>query len=215
MCLHRARGKNFTLRCLVVLTDICLCTLLLLLHTHHQFIFSLFCFQGDVNLNSREDKPLQPNGEFWWREGLTGNTACSCETVFCYYVALVKCHMYAWICELVKLNKTSLLPSVARSQSVRRMKKGSGLINKWRRSGSDSKMQLFGQPLCNICPDSCSLPKPVAVCCLLIMNVTSFRTSACQAGFSKPLTCDTDSFHISFLHSVGRILFAVFLFEYQ
>uniref|UniRef100_A0A3Q3VVT8 Rho-GAP domain-containing protein n=1 Tax=Mola mola TaxID=94237 RepID=A0A3Q3VVT8_MOLML len=52
-------------------------------------------------------------------------------------------------------------------QLVRRLKKGSSFISKLKHFDSDSKTQLFGQPLCKICPDSCSLPKPVKILLLL------------------------------------------------
>ncbi|KAM3603212.1 uncharacterized protein V6R79_018490 [Siganus canaliculatus] len=44
---------------------------------------------------------------------------------------------------------------------VRKLKKGSSFVSKARRSTTDTKTQLFGQPLCKICPDDSSLPKPV------------------------------------------------------
>lgn len=45
----------------------------------------------------------------------------------------------------------------------RRMRKAPSFISKARRSESDAaQTQLFGQPLCKICPDDGSLPKPVA-----------------------------------------------------
>ncbi|XP_022593725.1 T-cell activation Rho GTPase-activating protein-like [Seriola dumerili] len=47
------------------------------------------------------------------------------------------------------------------NQVVKRLRKGSSFINKGSRSETDAKTQLFGQPLCKICPDDCSLPKPV------------------------------------------------------
>ncbi|KAK1888812.1 T-cell activation Rho GTPase-activating protein [Dissostichus eleginoides] len=42
-----------------------------------------------------------------------------------------------------------------------RLRLGSSFINKARRSEAERKNQLFGRPLCKICPDECSLPKPV------------------------------------------------------
>ncbi|XP_075893704.1 T cell activation RhoGTPase activating protein b [Nelusetta ayraudi] len=45
----------------------------------------------------------------------------------------------------------------------RRMRKAPSFISKAKRSESDAaQTQLFGQPLCKICPDDGSLPKPVA-----------------------------------------------------
>ncbi|KAK2890046.1 hypothetical protein Q8A73_018346 [Channa argus] len=51
---------------------------------------------------------------------------------------------------------------------VRRLKKGSSFINKVGRNETDNKTQLFGQPLCKICPDDCSLPKPVSEMLVLL-----------------------------------------------
>ncbi|KAK5852805.1 hypothetical protein PBY51_006644 [Eleginops maclovinus] len=44
---------------------------------------------------------------------------------------------------------------------VRRLRLGSSFINKASRSETERKTQLFGRPLCKVCPDECSLPKPV------------------------------------------------------
>ncbi|KAG7222728.1 hypothetical protein INR49_026337 [Caranx melampygus] len=46
------------------------------------------------------------------------------------------------------------------NQVVRRIRKGSSFISKGSRTETDTKTQLFGQPLRKICPDN-SLPKPV------------------------------------------------------
>ncbi|KAM9354314.1 T cell activation RhoGTPase activating protein b [Pholidichthys leucotaenia] len=44
---------------------------------------------------------------------------------------------------------------------VRRLRNGSSFLRKAGRTETDTKTQLFGQPLCKICPDEGSLPKPV------------------------------------------------------
>lgn len=51
---------------------------------------------------------------------------------------------------------------------VKKLRKGSSFISRARRSDTDTKTQLFGQPLCKICPDDCSLPKPVAEMLVLL-----------------------------------------------
>ncbi|XP_040016489.2 T cell activation RhoGTPase activating protein b isoform X2 [Gasterosteus aculeatus] len=52
-------------------------------------------------------------------------------------------------------------PTETKWNLVRRLRKGSSFINKPGRSDTDTKTQLFGQPLCKICTDEHSLPKPV------------------------------------------------------
>ncbi|KAM9339160.1 T cell activation RhoGTPase activating protein b [Symphorus nematophorus] len=55
-------------------------------------------------------------------------------------------------------------------------------LSKARRSDSDTKSQLFGQPLSKICPDDCSLPKPVAEMLLLLRK----RGPSTEGVFRKP-----------------------------
>ncbi|XP_035851405.1 T cell activation RhoGTPase activating protein b isoform X2 [Sander lucioperca] len=62
---------------------------------------------------------------------------------------------------------------------VRRLRKGS---NKACRSDTDPKPRLFGQPLSNICPDECSLPKPVSEVLLLLRK----RGPSTEGVFRKP-----------------------------
>ncbi|XP_042359546.1 T cell activation RhoGTPase activating protein b isoform X1 [Plectropomus leopardus] len=65
---------------------------------------------------------------------------------------------------------------------VRRLRKGSSFINKACRSETDTKTQLFGQPLCKICPDNCSLPKPVTEVLVLLRK----RGPSTEGVFRKP-----------------------------
>lgn len=65
---------------------------------------------------------------------------------------------------------------------VRRLGKGSSFVRKARRSDADTKTQLFGQPLCKICPDDCSLPKPVAEMLVLLRK----RGPSTEGVFRKP-----------------------------
>ncbi|XP_041660845.1 T cell activation RhoGTPase activating protein b [Cheilinus undulatus] len=62
------------------------------------------------------------------------------------------------------------------------LKKGTSFSRKARRSDADSKMQLFGQPLCKICPDDCSLPKPVTEMLLLLRK----KGPSTEGVFRKP-----------------------------
>lgn len=55
-----------------------------------------------------------------------------------------------------------LLPLETKWSLVKKLRRASSSV-KARRSNTDSKAQLFGQPLCKICSDDCSLPKPLAV----------------------------------------------------
>lgn len=64
-------------------------------------------------------------------------------------------------------------PSENKWGLVRRLRKGSSFVSKARRSDADTKPQLFGRLLCKICPDERSLPKPVAVSQVSVLNVTS------------------------------------------
>ncbi|XP_044025956.1 T cell activation RhoGTPase activating protein b [Siniperca chuatsi] len=65
---------------------------------------------------------------------------------------------------------------------VRRLRKGSSFVSKARRSDTDTKTQLFGQPLCKICPDDSSLPKPVAEMLVLLRK----RGPSTEGVFRKP-----------------------------
>ncbi|XP_034555972.1 T cell activation RhoGTPase activating protein b [Notolabrus celidotus] len=51
---------------------------------------------------------------------------------------------------------------------VRKLRKGTSFSGKTRRSYTDTKTQLFGQPLCKISTEECSLPKPIAEMLLLL-----------------------------------------------
>ncbi|KAM8832916.1 T cell activation RhoGTPase activating protein b isoform 2-T2 [Spinachia spinachia] len=64
---------------------------------------------------------------------------------------------------------------------VRRLRKGSSFINKPCRSDSDTKT-LFGQPLCKICTDEHSLPKPV----MDVMVLLRKRGPSTEGVFRKP-----------------------------
>ncbi|XP_044233402.1 T cell activation RhoGTPase activating protein b isoform X2 [Thunnus albacares] len=60
---------------------------------------------------------------------------------------------------------------------VKKLKKGSSFINKVSRS-----TQLFGQPLGKICPDDCSLPKPVTEMLVLLRK----KGPSTEGVFRKP-----------------------------
>ncbi|KAM7395217.1 hypothetical protein PAMA_006803 [Pampus argenteus] len=62
------------------------------------------------------------------------------------------------------------------------LKKGHSFIHKASRSDTDTKALLFGQPLCNICPDDCSLPKPVTEMLVLLRK----RGPSTEGVFRKP-----------------------------
>lgn len=62
------------------------------------------------------------------------------------------------------MDKTFLLLTDTKWNVVRRrLSKG-----RKKRPEIENKIQLFGEPLHKICPDDCSLPKPVTVSCPLI-----------------------------------------------
>lgn len=65
---------------------------------------------------------------------------------------------------------------------VKRLRKGSSFASRARRSDPDSKPQLFGRPLCKICPDDCSLPKPVAEMLLFLRK----KGPSTEGVFRKP-----------------------------
>ncbi|KAL6095828.1 tagap [Pungitius sinensis] len=65
---------------------------------------------------------------------------------------------------------------------VRRLRKGSSFINKPSRSDTDTKTQLFGRPLCKICTDGHSLPKPV----MEVMVLLRKRGPSTEGVFRKP-----------------------------
>ncbi|KAG7508758.1 T-cell activation Rho GTPase-activating protein [Solea senegalensis] len=67
-------------------------------------------------------------------------------------------------------------------QVVRRFRKGSSFIYKASRTEADTKTQLFGQPLCKICTDECSLPKPVTEMLVLLRK----RGPTTEGVFRKP-----------------------------
>uniref|UniRef100_A0A665WIH1 Si:ch211-122h15.4 n=2 Tax=Echeneis naucrates TaxID=173247 RepID=A0A665WIH1_ECHNA len=71
------------------------------------------------------------------------------------------------------------------NQVVKRLKKGSSFKAKERkgsRSETEPKIHLFGQPLCRLCPDSSSLPKPIME---LLISLRK-RGPATEGVFRKP-----------------------------
>ncbi|XP_032398179.1 T cell activation RhoGTPase activating protein b isoform X2 [Etheostoma spectabile] len=79
-------------------------------------------------------------------------------------------------------NKEDKHVTETRWNLVRRLRKGQGVTSKACRSDTDPKPQLFGQPLSKICPDECSLPKPVSVVLLLLRK----RGPSTEGVFRKP-----------------------------
>ncbi|XP_029966446.1 T cell activation RhoGTPase activating protein b [Salarias fasciatus] len=65
---------------------------------------------------------------------------------------------------------------------VRRLRKGPSFISKACRAEADSRTQLFGQDLCKICPDDCSLPKPVTELLVLLRK----KGPTTEGVFRKP-----------------------------
>ncbi|XP_008277725.1 T cell activation RhoGTPase activating protein b [Stegastes partitus] len=65
---------------------------------------------------------------------------------------------------------------------VRRLRKGSSFRIKPCRTEADTKTQLFGQPLFKICPDDCSLPKPITDLLVLLRR----RGPSTEGVFRKP-----------------------------
>ncbi|XP_061609939.1 T cell activation RhoGTPase activating protein b isoform X2 [Phyllopteryx taeniolatus] len=63
---------------------------------------------------------------------------------------------------------------------VRKLKKGSSFISK--ATQSDAKTQLFGRPLCKVCPDDSSLPKPITEMLVLLRK----RGPSTEGVFRKP-----------------------------
>ncbi|XP_051908496.1 T cell activation RhoGTPase activating protein b [Hippocampus zosterae] len=63
---------------------------------------------------------------------------------------------------------------------VRKLRKGSGFISK--AAQSDAKTQLFGRPLCKVCPDDNSLPKPITEMLVLLRK----RGPSTEGVFRKP-----------------------------
>lgn len=91
---------------------------------------------------------------------------------FCYVAQIHKRCLFKYKMLDKLMDKTFLLPPENKwNQVVKRLRKGSSFISKGSRTETDTKTQLFGQPLRKICPDDCSLPKPVTVSCLSILNV--------------------------------------------
>ncbi|XP_071324011.1 T cell activation RhoGTPase activating protein b [Trachinotus anak] len=68
------------------------------------------------------------------------------------------------------------------NQVVKKLKKGSSFINKGSRTETGTKTQLFGQPLRKICPDDCSLPKPVMDLLVLLRK----KGPSTEGVFRKP-----------------------------
>ncbi|KAM4600315.1 T cell activation RhoGTPase activating protein b [Polymixia lowei] len=65
---------------------------------------------------------------------------------------------------------------------LRKLRKGSLHANLSPRSETDTKTQLFGRPLCKICPDHCSLPKPVTDMLVLLWK----KGPSTEGVFRKP-----------------------------
>ncbi|XP_049446351.1 T cell activation RhoGTPase activating protein b [Epinephelus fuscoguttatus] len=65
-------------------------------------------------------------------------------------------------------DKLTSQPIETKWNLVRKLRKGKSFMNKACQSDTDTKAQLFGQPLCKICPDQCSLPKPVTELLVLL-----------------------------------------------
>lgn len=90
----------------------------------------------------------------------------------------------AKICAVSKQlnNQEDKHPIETKWNLVKRLRKGSSFINKARRSDTDAKTRLFGQPLCKICPDEHSLPKPLTEALLLLRK----RGPSTEGVFRKP-----------------------------
>ncbi|XP_059212254.1 T cell activation RhoGTPase activating protein b [Centropristis striata] len=80
-------------------------------------------------------------------------------------------------------NQEDKQPIETKWKLVRRLTKGPSFIK--RRSDTDTKTQLFGQPLCKVCPDESSLPKPVTEVLVLLRK----RGPSTEGVFRKP--CNT------------------------
>ncbi|TKS76231.1 T-cell activation [Collichthys lucidus] len=91
--------------------------------------------------------------------------------------------------------KTSALPKQLHNQEdkqpqpidskwklVRRLRTTYSFSSKARRSDNETKTQLFGRPLCKICPDNSSLPKPIAEILMLLRK----RGPSTEGVFRKP-----------------------------
>ncbi|KAM9779272.1 T cell activation RhoGTPase activating protein b [Syngnathus typhle] len=63
---------------------------------------------------------------------------------------------------------------------VRKLRKGSSFIS--RAAQADTKTQLFGRPLCKVCPDDNSLPKPITEILVLLRK----RGPSTEGVFRKP-----------------------------
>lgn len=79
-------------------------------------------------------------------------------------------------------NQEDKPPQPTDTNWLRRLRKGSSFANKAPRSEADTKPQLFGQPLSKICPDDCSLPKPVTEMLVLLRK----RGPSTEGVFRKP-----------------------------
>ncbi|KAM6991729.1 T cell activation RhoGTPase activating protein b [Tautogolabrus adspersus] len=115
-------------------------------------------------LHNQEDKPTQPIGR--------GSITVPCMGML--YV------LYKMLNKLT--NETFLLPTETK---LKWFKKGTSFSRKARKSETDTKKQLFGQPLCKISPDDCSLPKPVTEMLLLLRK----RGPSTEGVFRK--TCNS------------------------
>ncbi|TMS12000.1 T-cell activation Rho GTPase-activating protein [Larimichthys crocea] len=73
-------------------------------------------------------------------------------------------------------------PNDSKWKLVRRLRTTYSFSSKARRSDNETKTQLFGQPLCKICPDNSSLPKPIAEILMLLRK----RGPSTEGVFRKP-----------------------------
>lgn len=87
------------------------------------------------------------------------------------------------------MEKTFLPTSGLKRNLMKRLKSGSSFIKKGGHTETDTKTQLFGQPLCKICPDDSTLPKPVTVSCPFdrcnVKYLQVFALKKCAACVSK------------------------------
>ncbi|XP_077567424.1 T cell activation RhoGTPase activating protein b [Stigmatopora nigra] len=77
-------------------------------------------------------------------------------------------------------NQEEKLMQASKWNLVRKLKKGSSFINK--AASSDAKTQLFGRPLCQVCPDDKTLPKPIMEILVLLRK----RGPSTEGVFRKP-----------------------------
>ncbi|XP_061842974.2 T cell activation RhoGTPase activating protein b isoform X1 [Nerophis lumbriciformis] len=73
-------------------------------------------------------------------------------------------------------------PHESKWSLVRTLKKGSSFIGRATRPDSCTRTQIFGQSLGQLCPDDCSLPKPIAEMLVLLRK----RGPSTEGVFRKP-----------------------------